>query len=35
MNKYGTYRVRKMINGEKIDRSFTNKTKAISFYKSL
>jgi len=29
------YRMIKMVNGKKIDLYFTNKTRAINFYKSL
>lgn len=35
MRPSGTYRVRKTINGTKIDVSFKSKTKAISYAKSL
>lgn len=31
----GTYRVRKMVNGVKYSKEFTNKTTAIKYYKSL
>ncbi len=31
----GNYRVRKIIQGTRIDKVFTNKAKAIKFYKSL
>lgn len=31
----GTYRARKTINGNTISAYFTNKTKAIAYYKSL
>lgn len=31
----GTYTVRKMINGKKIYKTFTNKAKAIKYYNSL
>ena len=35
ITEHGTYRVRKMVNGEKYDKCFTNKRKAIKFYNSL
>lgn len=31
----GTYRVQKQVNGTRISRTFTSKTKAISYYTSL
>ena len=34
-NFSGTYEVRKMVNGKTVNFTFTNKAKAIKFYKSL
>ena len=34
-NVSGTYEVRKVINGNQFSYTFTNKAKAIKFYKSL
>jgi len=34
-NFSGTYEVRKVINGNQFSYTFTNKAKAIKFYKSL
>jgi hypothetical protein len=31
----GTYAVRKQVNGVRVYKTFTSKTKAIAFYKSL